>query len=144
MIYLPFAFPYKKERLPNGTEVFRPTIPIEMNYKGVSMKFVAIVDSGSDVSYIPQWAAESLGIVIKGKESNVTTVNGKMKVIEDFVKITIRHEKDIESFTIPVDIPVEKEHTDEIILGRKGLFDRFDITFKENSRRIILTKSMRG
>jgi len=92
------------------------------------MKFVAIIDSGSDFSYIPQWVAEALGIEIKGRESEVTTVNGKMKVIEDFVKIAIRHDKNIESFIIPVDVPVEKEHTDEIILGRKGFFDRFDIT----------------
>jgi len=29
------------------------------------MRFVAIIDSGSDVSYIPKWAAEVLGIPIE-------------------------------------------------------------------------------
>lgn len=140
---MPFAFPYKKTRLPNGIEVFRPTIPIEMGYKGNSLKFVAIIDSGSDVSYIPQWVANALGIQIKGKTDIVDTVNGKIRVVEDFVNITIRHGKETERFLIPADIPMDQEQTDEIILGRRGFFDRFDITFKENSRRIILVKSKR-
>lgn len=141
---LSFSFPYKKEKLSRGIEVFRPTIPVEIGYKGISMKFVAIVDSGSDVSYLPQWVADALGIKIKGKENIADTVNGKINVIEDFVQITLRHKNNCERFTIPVDIPVDKDYTDEIIIGRKGFFDRFDITFKENSKRIILAKSKRG
>jgi hypothetical protein len=140
---LPFAFPYKKEKLPNGNEVFRPTIPIEISYQGKSMAFVAIIDSGSDISYIPKWVSDALGIKIKGKTDFVDTINGKIKVVEDFVNVAIRHGKDVERFVLPVDIPVDEEHTDEIIIGRKGFFDRFDITFKENSRRIVLVKSRR-
>lgn len=140
---MPFSFPYKKEKLPNGIEIFRPTIPVEISYKGRSLQFVAIVDSGSDMTYLPQWAAEALGIEPKGKTIDVQTVGGKVKVIEDFVHVTIRHKITTERFIMPVNIPLGKEHSDEIILGRKGLFDRFDITFKENSKRIVFVKSKR-
>lgn len=137
------SFSYKKEKLPNGIEVFRPTIPIEIGYNGASMKFVAIVDSGSDESYIPKSIAEILGIETKGRQTTVSTINGTVKVITTLIKITIRHKSETERFTVPVDVPVEEDGTNEIILGRRGFFDRFDITFKENSKRIILTRSRR-
>ena len=144
MIDIVFSFPYKKEKLSNGKEVFRPTIPVEIGYKGQIMNFVAIVDSGSDVSFLTQWVADALGIEIKGKPSEVGTINGNVNVIEELVNVSIRHKNESEHFILPVDIPVDKIHSDEIILGRKGFFDRFDITFKENSKRIILAKSKRG
>jgi predicted aspartyl protease len=124
---------------------YRPTIPITIGYKtGRSINIVALIDSGSDESYLPMWVADFLGIKLSGKVSEVETINGMVNVYQEFVNITIRHKDSKEFFTIPVDIPCDENRTDEVILGRKGFFDRFDITFKENSKRLILVKSIRG
>jgi hypothetical protein len=82
------TFRYKKGRLPNGSDVFRPAIPIELRYEKEPLSIVALVDSGSDVSFLPAWAAEALDIKSSGKEYKVDTVSGKLAAVDECLHVT--------------------------------------------------------
>ena len=47
-------FKYKKVKRPNDKEIKSPSIPIVLQGKGSKYSFVALIDSGADVSVIPK------------------------------------------------------------------------------------------
>ena len=96
--------------------------------------FEFLIDSGADFTLISQSDALLLGIEyksIKTKEikvevANLTYIHAKRTNIT----ITIGNN----NFAVPV--LVAKEEV-ERLLGRKGVFDKFDVTFKEKSQEVI-------
>ena len=102
--------------------------------KGPSRYFEFLIDSGSDYTIIPKSDAEILEVhydqleskEIKVEAANLTVMHGK----EAKLKIEIMGE----ILTIPV--LITKEEVDRL-LGRKGVFTKFDITFKEKAGVVI-------
>lgn len=103
--------------------------------KNSSRYFEFLIDSGSDYTIIPQSDAAILGIdyeKLRSKEiiveaANLSKIHGK----ETKMNIAIREY----SFVIPV--LITKEEVDRLI-GRKGVFTHFDITFRENAGIVVL------
>lgn len=93
-----------------------------------------LIDSGSDYTIIPKSDGEILGInyeEIKGKEirmeaANLTGIHGK----ETKMNIDIRGH----NFTIPV---VITEEEGDRLLGRIGVFNKFNIIFKEREGKVV-------
>lgn len=117
----------------------RPVLTAKLGKtKNNSKYFEFLIDSGADYTIIPQSDAEILGINyenIKSKEIIIEAANlTKIRTKEVRLTITIR---DI-SFTIPVLIS-EKEV--ERLIGRKGLFDKFEITFKQKLNKVVLKET---
>ena len=64
-------FPYKKF----GNGIMRPVIPIKVSFKGETIKYNVLVDSGADMCLFDAQIGELLGIPIEaGKQNFVTGV----------------------------------------------------------------------
>ena len=102
--------------------------------KGKARYFEFIIDSGADYTLIANSNAIILGIEynkLKTKETKVEVANlAFIHAKQTTLTITIENN----SFNIPV--LVAKEEV-ECLLGRKGIFDKFDITFQERQKQVI-------
>lgn len=109
----------------------------DQNSDGRYFRF--LIDSGSDYTLIPKSAATLLGIdynKIPKEKTNIETANLQSfsaKRTELYLKLNHVRLK------IPVLIYEEEI---ECLLGRKGVFERFDITFRENQQKVIFKKSI--
>jgi hypothetical protein len=62
-----FTFKFKREKIDERHWTLRPKIPITLSYKGLNKDFIAVLDTGSDVVYIPQDIAEYFGLELSKK-----------------------------------------------------------------------------
>ncbi|MDP4008216.1 MAG: hypothetical protein Q8P68_03425 [Candidatus Peregrinibacteria bacterium] len=113
----------------------RPTITARLWLKGTKPRyFEFLVDSGADFTLISRSDGMFLGLdysKIKGEEVKIEVANmailhtKKVKMMLEFCDNT---------FEIPVLIAKEEV---ERLLGRNGVFDRFDVTFKEKDQEVV-------
>ena len=89
------TFKYKSVKRPNNTEVKSPSIPISLSGKGAKYGFVALLDSGADVSAIPKDVAELLGLDLSGKKEEAKGIGGTTQTIQRSINVEIEkgHEK---------------------------------------------------
>lgn len=132
-------FRYKTVRRPDGTEVKTPSIPIRLNG---TEKFdtIGLIDSGADVSAIPQAVAEILGLEMHKEKAFAYGIGGKVESTETRVSITVEKGHEHYTFEIPVKIILGK-YDFPILLGRAGFFDKFLITFNQTKEKVKLKKA---
>jgi predicted aspartyl protease len=105
--------------------------------KGRARYFEFLIDSGADFTLISKADAYLLGIDYKelpGKEIKVEVANLAF-IHAKQTRFTISIEG--HDFTIPVLIAKEEV---ERLMGRKGIFENFDITFKELEKEVIFKR----
>lgn len=128
-------YPYIAEDLQTGKriEVFRPTIPIVVVYRGKSSwDLQALVDSGSDRNLFPAQIGEYVGLDIKkGKPRPI-------RGIGDHDVIAYTHRLKIlaagKTFDAEVDFSYEQKAP---LLGRFGFFNFFkEVSFNEKAKEI--------
>lgn len=138
------TFRYKKVRRPNNTEINSPSIPIILSGKEGKYRFIALLDSGADISVIPIEVAEVLGLELSGNKEEARGIGGKVPTIETKVNLEIGRGHENYNLTIPIKvILIENEDADyelPVLLGRAGFFDNFSITFNQKENKIILKK----
>jgi hypothetical protein len=112
-----------------------PRIPIILKGDKGSFETLAVLDSGATETSLPMWVAEILGLVFKD-EVEIKFLDRMGKGYESKVEIIVEmeHEKKIQ-LSVPC---VLLEEGDEVILGRAGFFDSFEIIFRENKKEVIL------
>ena len=130
------SFPYVMEKVRDGF-VLRPKIPVAVSYGGNRLEAYGVIDSGSDVTILPSDIAKSLGIALTGKQSDVEGVGGSLKVIVDFVNLSVGGNL-LAHATIC--IPAEDSGLKHFILGHNPLFKEFNITFEYNAKRMVLNR----
>jgi len=135
------VFDFVNEQLENGRFIARPKIKVTLIGKKASMTFLAILDSGADITIIPRSIADFLGIMYDFKS---------VQRFLDFSKNThqcapgsvdVHFEGNISSEEI-IDVPVlvalsGEEY--EPVLGCDKIFDNFKITF-DKRQKILLEK----
>lgn len=137
------TFRYKKVRRPDGIEIKSPSIPISLFGSGMRYQFIALVDSGADISLIPFEVAELLELSLTGKREEAQGIGGKVVVVETRINAEVGKTHETYSFSIPVKVvlsPVNDEQELPILLGRSGFFDQFVITFNQKEEKILLKK----
>lgn len=117
-----------------------PFIPVHILGKGGSMFIVrALIDSGADNTVIPKIIADVLGI--EGKELATSEgIGGSVEAIKSRITATIQGKEEVHTFQLPVVVLKKDEGAIPMLLGRKGFFEHFHITFKQNQETIILEK----
>ena len=119
----------------------RPTVPIIIN----GYNFTGLLDSGSDSIVIPKEIAEALQLK-EDDETELCQMDGSSKKCK-ISQIEIQFGKGHEQYSFKSKVLISEAA--RIILGRKGFFDHFKITFdetneivhfKENSNSKILFK----
>ncbi len=115
-----------------------PDYLIGLSTSSHSNKFSMLVDSGADISIIPQFVGEDLGLKIDETDyiDKAEGVNGTVDYIIKNLTLNI----DGHVFKAPVGW-VLTDGVDDILLGREVVFDIFDVEFKQ-SKQIILFKQI--
>lgn len=120
---------------------YRPSLEIEICRDKIGIAQMAMVDSGSDATLMDVEIAEYLGINLadcpRVKLSGVTGAG------DGFVAdVEIHIEKIAES--IPLQVVFVKELRTGILLGQKGFFEYFTVTFEKNKNRFGLERNTKN
>lgn len=118
-----------------------PKIPITIEYQSKSIKVNALLDTGADITFIPEDVADVLGIKYhRGKESIITGIDKELKCTLHYVDIKLCDIalNSIVLKDIPVHIPKHSQKKVGVLIGRKGLLDKFEIILNEKENVISL------
>lgn len=103
---------------------------------------VALIDSGCDVTVIPQAIAEAIGLDLGGRRSQLYAFREHTDVAQSVADVTLLAKQDRLAATIHrVPVLIALQHPDEpdeteIVLGVAKVFDQFDISFQKSRNRI--------
>ena len=130
-------FTYKKIDYDDGSFLV-PKIPVVLESER-QLIVMGLVDSGATHAFIPRKIADVLGLKYNSsKRINVTGIGSRLEGLETTMKITILGERGKKyEATVPVTV-LDDPDVDEIILGRKGLFNLFKVSFHENEKYLVL------
>lgn len=139
-------YKFKKEELENGGFVSRPRILVTLHGKDSSIEVTALIDSGCDITVVPESLARALGLDMKGKKDNLFAFRESSKVTCSKVNITFLGKLKRQYVTlknVPILITESKDGEEDeegIVLGVQAIFDNFDIHFKKARNEIIMKK----
>lgn len=106
----------------------------------------ALVDSGADISFIPKQIAEILKIELDEKTKKISkSASEEFAAYRSSVFLEVMHNgRRVKIGTIEVAIPEKYAKSEDlqkmILLGRKGFFDQYQITFNEHEKNFVLKK----
>jgi len=136
---------FKKETLKGGGIVSRPRINILLRGK-TAIQIPALIDSGCDITVIPEGIANAIGIdTKKGKKDKLYAYRESTDVVQSEADITFLGKEHRQSVTIKIPVLIALkdpnfEEESDITLGVNGIFDNFDITFSKSKNKITLKK----
>jgi len=133
-------FRYKLVKRPDGTEVKAPVVPLRLSGEKGSFDTPALLDSGADISVMPEVVAETLGLDLSGERSPAFGIGGKSESVGTFAEITIGKKHEIYNFKKTPFKVILGEYEFPILLGRVGFFDKFIITFDQKKETISLKR----
>ena len=133
------VFRYLDSTNPNGAISKRPSILAVFSNGQEKLELYALVDSGADMSAMDYRIAEKLHLNLDGKKVVSYGVSGAVKSV--ITEVTIELGKGHEHYTLSIPIRVLFTKSDYIaptLIGRKGFFDKFRITFDEYNQKVIM------
>ena len=106
-----------------GQGTLRPVIPIEINYKHISVPYYVLVDSGADFCIFDAQIGEILEIDIeKGEEFYVAGITGKL---EPYYVHPITIKEGGWNYEIKAGFMPNMGQFSYGVVGQKGFFDNF-------------------
>ena len=134
------SFKYKSIKRPDGNLVKTPSVPVILaGRSNIKIEFMALIDSGADLSVIPRDIADLLNINMDGKKDKSIGIGGEVEVINTNMIVNIKKGHEDYSLNVPVQV-ILGDNKMPIILGRAVFFDEFSITFDQIHDRISLKK----
>lgn len=131
------TFKYKKVKRPNGTEARTPSIPITLSGKNGKYDFIALIDSGADISALPKSLAELLDLDLSGEKEEASGIGGIVPAVQTSLVVELGKSHEQYALQIPVKVILTDEEF-PILLGRAGFFDKFVITFNQKEEKIFI------
>ena len=126
-------FDYKP--LPNSKGKFYPLAKIELLYEKKKQIFWPIIDSGANVSIFPKDVADALGIEFEGEPEPVEGVMGTFLGYSHYINIRLG------DYNEPISIRALFLMGEPYpLLGREGLFEKFDVLFQERLKKVVFTR----
>lgn len=127
-------FSYRQETA-RGEPVMRPVARILLEYHGRAVLLLPYIDSGADVTLIPKSVGEALGFSLEPGDVQELFGVGEGRVAVAFK--TARMGIGEYSFDCRIAWALIEEVPP--LLGRKDVFDRFEVLFREWEGKILLT-----
>jgi len=114
-----------------------PVIPVRFFFDGKDTPIIdALLDSGGDFIVIPMPIAKYLNLKLK-RAGAVDTAGGTASLFKSHLDMTIcEKEKDITYKNI--EIHVSERNDIPVLLGRKPIFEDYEIIFKKKLNQLIL------
>lgn len=114
----------------------RPQVIIKIKHQNIFKEYEALVDSGADNCLLPKRAGLQLGLKLPTKATGYSTgVGGHVPLKHIILETKLGLEKLKLKFAWLYtcdDVPV--------VIGRKGIFDNFNVDFRQNENKIIFKK----
>ena len=137
---------FHRERLKDDSIAYRPLVLVDISYNDNHLPFnvAALLDSGCDVTIIPQSFAKLLKLKEYG-ETELIAYREKTKVLTSKANITFLgkvEKENVRLASVPVFITPENDDKflPEVVIGVRGIFDKFEIKFNLGQNRIELKK----
>lgn len=131
---------YYKYKYSEGTHK-RPIAFVRVKNGDTVVDVFGLVDSGADVCFFPEDLAQLLNLK-KENEEKVMGMGGVVSVFQSHATFQFNdksaHRK--HELKVPVYIGPLNIKGFSIIIGRAGIFNSFDITFKESEDKIVFKK----
>ena len=126
-------FDYRQERLRTGEIIFRPVAKIYLlRQEGEWVAEYFYVDSGADYTLLPYRMGRFLGLEkIASEIREMGGIGGVIAV--RFAPVSMR----IETYQFGCTIAWAQIEGVPLLLGREGIFDRFDVTFQQRNKKTI-------
>ena len=127
-------FPFVEERANIVPTILRPVPRVKLINKNIKVAVDMYVDSGTDITLIPYSVGIALGFRLKPDDEikRISGVGGgKISIVVRNVKMRI-NDKELGirvAWCMSEDVP--------LILGRLGVFNKFDVLFKERERKVV-------
>ncbi|MCE4600213.1 MAG: aspartyl protease family protein [Desulfurococcales archaeon] len=120
---------------------FYPIIPVIVEGREKAVVY-ALVDSGATISLFHKSIAEDIGIdLTDSKQVYLAGIGGYVKAyIKEQVRIMVEGLRDL---YIPIAF-TEHIVSDLAILGRRGFFEAFEITFREWEKKLVIKPKVRS
>lgn len=129
-------FRYKTVTRPDGSLVKTPSIPVSLTGKE-NFDTIALLDSGADLSAIPQGIAELLGLDLTGERKSAFGIGGKVDATDTTMAVSIEKGHERYTFRIPVKV-ILGDYDLPVLLGRAGFFDKFVVSFDQAKEKVLL------
>jgi len=121
------------EAYPNRSAAHFPLVELTLRFNGTEVNCPTVIDSGTHFSLFPYTVGEQLGLdVSKGKKAVVPP-----EELVYFWPLEVRLENRIE-FPLYAGFSVYQDARKVGLLGQIGFFDKFDVTFEQSRKRILL------
>ncbi|MBI1935878.1 hypothetical protein HYS31_05545 [Candidatus Woesearchaeota archaeon] len=135
----PIVFPYKYHDIVISGKLERVLRPMALvGVKRQNFKMNALIDSGSDrtVSFLEPFGYQlGVGDEIEGEPDELRGLSGTEKAFPKHIDLWIGdHRLNVPIFWIARPFKINEDY--EMILGRKIIFDNFDVIFKQNEKKV--------
>lgn len=129
-------FRYKNESGNNHQIIQRPVADISLqSSRGLWFEFHPYIDSGADITLVPLSLGKLLGFTKDSKKiEKISGISGSIPIIY------LINEMKIGQYVFKAQIGWALTEDVPPLLGRKDVFDRFDITFKQAREEIVFDK----
>ncbi len=131
------TYRYKDVKRLNNTRSTSPSIPVTISGNGGKYEFMVLLDSGADVSAIPKHMAELLNLDLNHEKEEAFGIGGKVPAVSTSMDIEIKRPHEKHEFRIPVKV-ILGDYDFPPLIGRAVFFDKFDITFNQKDKKVIL------
>ena len=137
-----YKFKFKKERFENSWTL-RPKIKVNISYKGISKDVICILDTGSDLNYIPLDMADYFCLSLS--EETLTAQGAETEFSYKTSKIYVRLDHPHRTYRklIEVMVPAKAANHKDIIFGANFLKD-FIVNLDYLKGTITLTVNQKG
>ncbi|MFH1563234.1 MAG: retropepsin-like aspartic protease [Nitrospirota bacterium] len=112
---------------------WKPIILLTLISDTASLEEHLLVDSGADITLIPEKVGKELGFALKEDEEidSLGGVSGSTPIVYRQLKLRIG------KFEFDAPVAWALEEGIPFLLGREVVFDKFDIEFKQAERKVI-------
>lgn len=138
MVGKEIAFDWEYELVYGLGNIFRPYVPIQLKTKEAGWKhFDFIVDTGADITMLPYYMAEILGVDLEKAQQDEFTGIGGHKVNSWKTTIQIK----IVNWEFKIRAAFTSDNLTPLLLGRVGTLDRkFSWIFDHKRKKIIFRR----
>lgn len=117
---------------------------VRLSTTNESLTTIGLVDSGSNVTFVPLELADILSLTVEREDSAVGAGGTFNNTIRKVDIALLKGKTPFARFSgFPVYVPVDQGRVPYVVLGRDAVFRKFDITFRENEERFVLRGSRR-
>ncbi len=142
---MPLIYKFKKEKLDDGGYVSRPKILVRLSGESFTMDVVALLDTGCDITVIPENLAKALGLKMTGKKEKLFGFRESSEAIKSSLNVSFLGKEDRQTEklnNVPVLVVLQNkgDENEDMVLGIERIFDEFEITLKKHKNEIILKR----